>query len=388
MVIYAGIHFSQNLGDVWELTDSSMTWFQLQPQTYGPYQLRSHAAIFNPVDTTMVVFGGVEYPGGYISDELWVLHLNSMIWTEIAPSGLWPPPTRCNYATYWPDAHKMVMYGGRLGDQRYGTTWILDLDSYTWELVQYQGQVPNPREGAPILILRGTSIMMVHGGWVEPTGYVDELWTLDLNTGEWTRYYPDYPHPIARGYCPLVYDKDNNRVLIFSGYFAYSGPGLNDLWEIKLDSMQYNQLYPTGDIPSPRGSFTTIIGGFAGHKATIFGGAQNYQLFFNDVYFLDWDVTVGIEDDSPPIADDINVSCYPNPFNTQVAIKYTLDKPGRVSISIYSLRGRKLATILDKVMPAGEHLSTWNSSNCSSGVYFARLNIGDSSKSIKMLLLK
>ena len=128
------------------LESDSMDWTQICPLNNGPYLLRSQCAVFDPYDIPMVLFSGVEYPGGYISDELWVINLNSLSWTEIGPAGLWPPPTRCNYATYWPGEHKMVMFGGRNEDERYNSTWILNLNDYTWEAVEYQNQTPSLRK--------------------------------------------------------------------------------------------------------------------------------------------------------------------------------------------------------------------------------------------------
>jgi hypothetical protein len=335
-----------------------------------------------------VLFGGVEYPGGYISNELWILNLNSLMWTEIQPTGQWPPPTRCNYATYWPETRKMVMFGGRNYDERYNTTWTLDLATHSWDLLDYYNVPPSPREGSPILIIQGTSIMFVFGGWIQNQGYCNELWTLDLSTGLWTQYFPDPPRPIARGYCPLIYDKQNNRALLFSGYSDYGGQGINDLWQVSLESLQFAELFPTGSIPSQRGRFTTVIGGFAGHKATIFGGGNNYQQFFNEVYFLDWDTTVKLENENHLPTAHFLISCYPNPFNGSVNIDLNMKQSGFVTLSVYNLRGQNVAILADGSMSAGEHRIAWDGSRFPSGVYFARLEAAGSSKSIKMMLLK
>jgi len=388
MIIYGGGHYQQTLGDMWQLESDSMIWTQINPQNNGPYLLRSQCAVFNSYDTSMVLFGGVEYPGGYISDELWIFNLNSFLWTEIEPTGLWPPPTRCNYATYWPEEHKMVMFGGRNEAERYSTTWILDLHDYTWEIVTYQNTPPSPREGSPILIIQGTSTMMIYGGYCPGPEYIDELWTLDLMSGEWTQHFPDYPHPIARGYCPLIYDKEHSRVLLFSGFSAYSGPGLNDLWQIGLDSMQYTELFPTGTIPSPRGRFTTIIGGFAGHKATIFGGSHNYQLYYDDIYFLDWDTNVNIEIDKQFPQQRFLINCFPNPFNSQTTFEFTLGESNLVSLTVYDLLGRKIRTVLREEKTAGDHTVIFDASDLSGGIYFYEIQAGNIVENGKMILLK
>ena len=388
MIIYAGARFGETLGDLWSLDPVTMEWTELIPENNGPYVLRSHCAVYNPDDTAMVIFGGVTYPGGYITDQLWILDLNTLLWEQIEPSGEWPPPTRCNYATYRWSAHEMVMFGGRWGGERYNTTWILDLETYTWRNLEYENTPPTPREGAPILILQDSPNMLVYGGYRPGPEYIDELWVLDLDTGIWTAYDPDPPHPIARGYCPLLYDKRNNRALLFSGFSAYEGPGLNDLWQIDLDSIQYTELIPTGQIPSSRGRFTTIIGNFADHRATIFGGAHDYEYYYDDVYFLDWDVLVSV-DDPENIPDRFTVlSNYPNPFNASTSLRYILHEASELEITIYDIRGRKIETLLSVRQDAGLYQVVWNAENRPSAIYFYRIQAGDYKETKKMVLLK
>ena len=49
---------------------------------------------------------------------------------------------------------------------------------------------------------------------------------------------------------------------------------------------------------------------------------------------------------------------YPNPFNTQTTIQYTLPTQSEVSIDIFDILGRKVETIAEGIMPAGEDKAT------------------------------
>ncbi len=80
--------------------------------------------------------------------------------------------------------------------------------------------------------------------------------------------------------------------------------------------------------------------------------------------------------------------CHPNPFNTATSISYSLPERGEVSISIFNIRGQKVATIFEGMQEAGEHTITWDAVDFPSGVYFARLEAGEHSENIKMVLLK
>jgi hypothetical protein len=62
---------------------------------------------------------------------------------------------------------------------------------------------------------------------------------------------------------------------------------------------------------------------------------------------------------------------YPNPFNPSTAISFTLAQPSSVTLTIYSVLGQEIATLLrDEVLPDGIQELTFDASSLSSGVYF------------------
>jgi len=79
---------------------------------------------------------------------------------------------------------------------------------------------------------------------------------------------------------------------------------------------------------------------------------------------------------------------YPNPFNAQTSISFRLGEKSRINLSIYNLLGQRVITLVNCLQDAGEHKIIWNAKDISSGVYYARLEAGQGSRSIKMMLLK
>ncbi|MBD3374788.1 DUF11 domain-containing protein [candidate division KSB1 bacterium] len=79
---------------------------------------------------------------------------------------------------------------------------------------------------------------------------------------------------------------------------------------------------------------------------------------------------------------------YPNPFNPETQISYTLAKESRVHLVVYDIRGREIATLVDEFQPSGEYRVLWNAANYPSGVYFYRLKAADFSMIRRMLFLK
>ncbi len=85
---------------------------------------------------------------------------------------------------------------------------------------------------------------------------------------------------------------------------------------------------------------------------------------------------------------------YPNPFNPETTIKFTAEDAERAEIVIYNIKGQKVKTLVNKVLPAGEHSVVWNGKdekgkNVSSGIYFYKLIVDDKTiETKKCLLLK
>ncbi len=80
---------------------------------------------------------------------------------------------------------------------------------------------------------------------------------------------------------------------------------------------------------------------------------------------------------------------YPNPFNPTTHIQFDLAKAGNVSLTVFDVTGRQVATLLDNEnLGAGVHTLNFDATGLSSGVYFSRLDIGGTSMTRKMVLLK
>jgi len=80
---------------------------------------------------------------------------------------------------------------------------------------------------------------------------------------------------------------------------------------------------------------------------------------------------------------------YPNPFNPVTTLHYQLGQTCMVNLVIYDLLGRKVTTLVDEMKTPGSYEATWNAKDYSSGVYFYRIEAGDSKvMTQKMLLVK
>ena len=86
-------------------------------------------------------------------------------------------------------------------------------------------------------------------------------------------------------------------------------------------------------------------------------------------------------------------TAFPNPFNASTTISFTLNKPEKVNLAVYSLAGQKVRELAAGNYSAGSHTAVWDGKDdsgnaVSSGVYLARMESGGVSKVVRMAMVK
>jgi hypothetical protein len=84
---------------------------------------------------------------------------------------------------------------------------------------------------------------------------------------------------------------------------------------------------------------------------------------------------------------------YPNPFNPETTINFSLKEAGPVELAIYNIKGQKIKTLVNETLPAQNYNIVWNgrddnNQQVSSGVYFYRMNTSTYTSTRKMILMK
>jgi len=78
---------------------------------------------------------------------------------------------------------------------------------------------------------------------------------------------------------------------------------------------------------------------------------------------------------------------YPNPFNNETTITYTLPQDGEVSLKVFDLQGREVAALGTGHQALGTHSVTWDAEGAASGVYFIRLTVDGGQSSVRKVVL-
>ena len=80
---------------------------------------------------------------------------------------------------------------------------------------------------------------------------------------------------------------------------------------------------------------------------------------------------------------------YPNPFNPSTTINYELSSPGYVTLKVFNVIGKEVATLIRSEMEhAGTHSIRFDASSLASGIYWYRMETGNETQTKRLVLLK
>ena len=103
--------------------------------------------------------------------------------------------------------------------------------------------------------------------------------------------------------------------------------------------------------------------------------------------------TMFMEDNTPTVENtnptkfELNQN-FPNPFNPNTVISYSIAKAEKVELRVYDMLGKEVQTLVNDVKNPGSYNVVFNAANLSSGVYFYRLTAGSFTDIKKMTLVK
>ena len=128
--------------------------------------------------------------------------------------------------------------------------------------------------------------------------------------------------------------------------------------------------------------------------AAIFTGqVAGQNSFSNDVAWrydkLSFPITPAGAVGDPSLVSSFELSQnYPNPFNPNTQIKYSIAERSNVTLKVYDVLGKEVATLVNTTREAGSYDVNFDASSLSSGLYIYTIQAGSFSESKKMMLLK
>jgi len=117
-------------------------------------------------------------------------------------------------------------------------------------------------------------------------------------------------------------------------------------------------------------------------------GGANFQFFTvpSPAYA---NISTAITDESAkiPVSTELHQN-YPNPFNASTVIRFRLQTESDVKLTIYDITGRKIKTLIDQRLTAGEYSEFFDAADLSSGIYFYQLKTAAFEQNRKMIFLR
>ena len=168
------------------------------------------------------------------------------------------------------------------------------------------------------------------------------------------------------------------------GLFTWDAPVSEDLigYDVYLD----DEL--VGSPTDTQWQFTGLVNGqtyTAGVSAVYDEGVSNIE----EISFT----YTGTEVGNVVVAATVLNNNYPNPFNPETNIAYSIKEAGNVTIEVYNLRGQLVKTLVNETKETGDYTATWSGTDnsnksVSSGVYFYKMKSGNYTSTKKMILMK
>lgn len=151
MIVFGGTENYHASNEVYELLLDSMKWHEISPSGTRPEARWSYNVFLDADSNRLIVFGGQTQSGQFVND-VWALALTpgSEAWTELKPGGD-IPEGRSNCATGHDEAgHRAYFFGGFNYNQGvyYNDLYMLDMSTLSWTNVNPGGRTPLERRCA------------------------------------------------------------------------------------------------------------------------------------------------------------------------------------------------------------------------------------------------
>lgn len=274
------------------------------PTGTAPSARYGHAAAYDSLSNRMIVFAGATSSTSCMND-VWLLDdANSANgtpnWLPVAASGSLPPARSSFNAAYDPKSNSLIVFGGsNCAGGFLSDVWVLsnangEVGTPTWTQLSPSGLGPSARENSSAIYDSTNNVLTVYGGDAGSAGLSD-IWTLSNANGQggtptWTRLTPTGTAPSARTGQSAVYDSANNRMIVYGGINTLTSKTyLGDTWILTFangigGTPSWISERVTGTAPQMR--FHVAFYSAADNDMFIFGGlsqivpsAQNDRVF-------------------------------------------------------------------------------------------------------------
>jgi len=314
LIAFSGANFNSVPNDVLSLANANGTgtanWTTEIPDgaAGSPPGRTFHSAVYDEVNSRMIMFGGCSFTGELCSkylNDVWVLtNANGVggtpTWRQLSPVGTPPAPRWAHAATYDAVNNRMIVFGGDNQSLIFSDTWVLSNANGlggppTWTRLSPTGGPPEGQDSATAVYDATNNVLIEFAGTMQGfAADANSVWTLSNANGlggapVWKRIIANGAagSPPKRDGHIAVYDSTNNRMTIFGGNSntATGFPQHNDAWVLAnanglTGPPQWARIAALGPSPAGRTSAAGVYDS-GGNRLMIFGGGSWEADFFS-----------------------------------------------------------------------------------------------------------
>jgi hypothetical protein len=286
---------NRNLSDLWRFDLDRRTWSRMQSVGESPPPTEDHTLVYDPLGDRLVLFGGENGP---TSNQVWSFEFKTRRWRSMADS---TAPFREDHTAIFDSRGKrMVVFGGQVNGDDNEDLWALDLDPQSktfekWGHLAAEGEHPGARDDHVAVYDSLRNRMIVYGGWdKDARAYLADTWALDFGSSpdsaaRWHHVKTKWSHPPKRRHAVGVYDSRRDWLILYGG-FGEEGY-LNDAWALVFSADLWINITPG---PQARLDSQGIYDPAAGHLV-LYGGDARLPTKFHDLWELQLEPEAPVE---------------------------------------------------------------------------------------------
>jgi len=286
MIVFGGLHMYQSLKDTFVFNIDKSQWRELITSGNNPPPIRKHTGVISEDEKYMIIFGGVD-DDGVLYNSLYVLDLDTNVWTVEHPKGDIPVPRVGHTADMIP-GNKMIIFGGNSDKSMLNDVHVLDITKKTWTEMKPGGDIPVARTGTVGTITN--NYFYIFGGikyYGDINGYLNDVYRYDFINNKWQKIDAEGKIDPRANYCSIT--SANGNYMILHGYWKLheSDSVFLDCKSNHWESLDVNP--SSSSIPLGRSHATAITLNHEGTtKVYLFGGNdgvyENELGFRNDIW--------------------------------------------------------------------------------------------------------
>jgi hypothetical protein len=246
-----------------------------------PYDRKYMSAVYDGAHGDIIVYGGASWSNIGNLEDTWSYNVTTNKWTILDIYNndyyyYWRQ--REGYGMAYDDYHQeFVMFGGYCGDS-IDRTNILNRTQSSWNVVQ--SGTPSARHWHGMVFDTAAKCFIMFGGFNDATT-LNDTWTYWIGNNTWVKKN-GFNAPSPRAPYTMVYDRANNRTILFGGWDGNTN--LNDTWEYNLGTDTWTQI-PALNPPSARREHVMTYDSKR-NITLLFGGYDSK--YENDIYLFNY----------------------------------------------------------------------------------------------------